>query len=266
MRDFKNFLIGIILGISNIIPGVSAGTMAVTLGIYDKLIDSLSMNFKNLKINFKFLFFIGSGVLFGIIVFSGILERFLFYYPWQMSYLFMGLIIGGMRVLFKEVKKFSIRKSDYIYLFVTFLILIFISFIKPINNVIVLSSINFKNLLCLFLSGVLASSAMVVPGISGSFILILFGMYNSIISAVSNFNFLILMPFGVGVLFGLIVTIKIVRYLLEKFKVRTYMCIIGLIIGSIFSIFPGFEFSLIGLNCVFMLMIGILISYYISKI
>lgn len=266
MRDLKNFLIGIILGISNIIPGISAGTMAVTLGIYDKLIGSVSKNFKNLKNNFRFLIFIGLGVVFGVIGFSSILEKFLIHYPWQMNYLFMGLIIGGMGTLFKEIRNFSVKRRDYIYLIITFLILIFISLVKPTDNVNILSNINFKNLFYLFLSGFAASSAMVVPGISGSFILILFGMYSSIISAVSNFNFLVLLPFGIGVLFGLIITIKIVGYLLEKFKVQTYMCIIGLIIGSIFSIFPGFEFSIIGLNCIVMLLFGILISYYVSKI
>lgn len=266
MIDFKNFLIGIILGISNIIPGVSAGTMAVTLGIYDKLIDSVLKNFRNFRKNFKFLFFVGLGVLFGIIAFSSIMEKLLIYYPWEMNYLFTGLILGGMGVLFKEVKKHPVKKMDYLYLLITFLILVFMSFVKPEGNMKILSTIDLKNLIYLFLSGFIASSAMVVPGISGSFILILFGMYNSIISAVSNFKFSILIPFGVGVLFGLVITIKIIGYLLERFKIQTYMCIIGLVIGSIFSIFPGFEFSIIGAKCVIMLLIGILISYYVSKI
>lgn len=266
MNDLKNIFIGMILGVSNIIPGVSAGTMAVVIGIYGKLIDSISGIFKNFKNNFRFLFFIGIGVLGGVIFFSNIIKKLLDRYPSQMNYLFMGLIIGGVGVLFREIKIYKSKKSDYVYFLITFLILVVMKFLYVNDGANIISEINFKNLVYLFLSGFIAAGAMVIPGVSGSFILILFGMYNSIISALSNFNIIILFPFGVGVLVGIIVMIKVIEFFIKKFKVRTYMAIIGLVIGSVFSIFPGFEFSIIGISYIAMFLFGFLISFYIPKL
>lgn len=261
----KNIFIGMVLGVSNIIPGVSAGSMAVVMGIYDKLIDSVCTVFKDFKRNFKFLFFLGIGVLLGIILFSSLMEKLLISYPWQMNYLFMGLIIGGIGMLFKEIKEEKLKKTDYIYFLIPLILLIAINFISSSESVII-DNLSLKNALYLLICGFVASSTMVIPGVSGSFILILLGAYGSIISAVSNFNLPILFPFGIGVLLGLIVMVKLIEFLLKRFKLKTYMCIVGLVIGSLFSIFPGFEFSLKGLSSIVMFVVGYAISFYIPKL
>ena len=257
MDDLKNIFKGVILGVSNIIPGVSAGTMAVILGIYNKIIDSISEVLRNFKENFRFLFFfIGIGILGGIIIFSNILEEFLKKYPWQMNYLFMGLIAGSIGILFKTAISYNPKKSYYGYFIVTLLILVIMRFINSPIDAKIIVSLNFKNIIFLMLSGFVASSAMILPGVSGSFVLVLFGMYNSIISAISNFNIIVLIPFGIGVILGLIIMIKIIGYLLKNFKAQTYMGIVGLVVGSIFSIFPGFEFSILGISCIVVFLIG----------
>ena len=266
MDDLKNIFKGVILGVSNIIPGVSAGTMAVILGIYNKIIDSVSGVLRNFKENFRFLFFIGIGILGGIIFFRNILEEFLKKYPWQMNYLFMGLIAGSIGILFKTAISYNPKKSYYICFVITLLILVIMRFISPPIDSKIIVSLNFKNIIFLMLSGFVASSAMILPGVSGSFVLVLFGMYNSIISAISNFNIIVLIPFGIGVILGLIIMIKIIGYLLKNFKAQTYMGIVGLVVGSIFSIFPGFEFSILGISCIVVFLIGFLISFCICKI
>ncbi len=265
LSDIKNLFYGILLGVSNIIPGVSAGTVAVMLGIYNTLINSISGIFKNFKVIFRFLFFIGSGVLIGIIGLSSVMDNLLEKYPLQMSYLFMGLIAGSIGILFKEVMSFKPKKIHFVYFLITFLFLVIIKFINPSTDVIVISELNLKIVLILVLSGFLASSSMVLPGVSGSFVLVLLGVYNSIISAVSHFQINILIPFGVGVILGFVVMVKLIEYLLKKFKVQSYIGILGLVVGSIVSIFPGFEFSSNGIWCIVVFVLGFIISSFLCK-
>lgn len=267
MENLRNILNGVILGISNIIPGVSAGTMLVVLGIYDKLIKSISGIFKNFKRNFRFLFFIGLGMALGVLLFSNLISHLLDKYPWQMNYLFIGLILGTFGVLFKTVKQFNPSKSRYIFFIITFLILVAIRFVKvPEYSQNIITDLSFENIIIIFISGFMASSAMIIPGLSGSFILIVFGMYNSIITAVSELNILILIPFGIGVILGFLFMIRVIEYLLREFEVQTYMAIFGFVVGSLVLIFPGFEFSVVGLTCIVSLIVGFLISYFICKI
>ena len=267
MGDLRNILNGVVLGLSNIIPGVSAGTMLVVLGIYDKLIKSISTIFCKFKENFRFLFFLGLGILLGILLFSNILSYFLDRYPWQMNYLFMGLILGTFGILFKTVKDFNPNKLSYTFFLITFLILIGIRFMDiSIYSRDIIDELSLRNAIMLFASGFVAASAMVIPGLSGSFILIVFGVYNSIIVAVSELNILILIPFGVGVILGFLCMIRVIEYLLKAFKIQTYMGILGLVTGSLVLIFPGFEFSMVGLTCILSLILGFAISYFMCKI
>ena len=265
MHDLKNFLKGLVLGISNIIPGVSAGTLAVVMGIYDKLLQAIAFIFKDFKKNFRFLFFIGLGIGCGILFFSYILEKLIGKYPWQVNYLFMGLIAGSFGMLFKTAKSYNPKKSHFIYFFITFSILVIMKFMTNESIVKIIVDVNFKNIMILFFSGFIASCALILPGISGAFILMLLGIYNSIISAVSNFNVLILFPFGLGVLAGLLLMSKFIQFLLEKYKSQSYMAILGFTVGSIISIFPGFEFSFLGLTCLIIFLIGYIISFYIFR-
>lgn len=266
MTDIKNIFRGILLGVSNIIPGVSAGTVAVILGIYNKLIDSISGIFKNFKSNFRFLVFIGIGVLIGIIGLSNLMENLLDKYPWEMRYLFMGLIAGSIGILFREVMSFKPKKSDFTYFIITFFILVIIRFITPSTDTYFIGDLNFKIIIILIFSGFIASSAMILPGVSGSFVMVLMGVYNLIISAISDFNIIILIPFGIGVILGFVTMVKLIGYLIQKFKVQSYMAILGLVIGSIISIFPGFEFSINGIVYILIFLVGFLISFFLCKV
>ncbi len=117
----------------------------------------------------------------------------------------------------------------------------------------------------LIIAGMISAFTMIIPGISGSFILLTIGCYTTIITAISTFNVMLLMPFGIGVLIGLIGGSKLVRILLERYTQATYLVILGLVVGSVFTIFPGFSFSFSGIASVIALIVGAVVSYAFSQ-
>ena len=219
---------GFFVGIANIIPGVSGGTLAITLGIYEELIEAISHFFKKIKSNIKFLIPIGIGAFTAIVIGSRIIEISLEKYTLPTLLFFTGLILGGMPMLFGKIKK-NIKPSYALIFLATFALVIGIMFLKTGNNV-VLVDLNAWGYFKLFLVGMIAAATMIIPGISGSFMLMVMGYYEPIINAINEFtsfnnlwnNFWILMPFGIGVLLGIIVIAKIIEFLFQKFEVPTY--------------------------------------------
>lgn len=236
---------GFFVGIANIIPGVSGGTLAITLGIYEELIEAISHFFRKLKSNIKFLIPIGIGAFTAIVIGSRIIEISLEKYTLPTLLFFTGLILGGMPMLFGKIKK-NIKPSYALIFLATFALVIGIMFLKTGNNV-VLVDLNAWGYFKLFLVGMIAAATMIIPGISGSFMLMVMGYYEPIINAINEFtsfnnlwnNFWILMPFGIGVLLGIIVIAKIIEFLFQKFEVPTYFGIIGFVLASLIGIFTS---------------------------
>ena len=236
---------GFFVGIANIIPGVSGGTLAITLGIYEELIEAISHFFRKLKSNIKFLIPIGIGAFTAIVIGSRIIEISLEKYTLPTLLFFTGLILGGMPMLFGKIKK-NIKPSYALIFLATFALVIGIMFLKTGNNV-VLVDLNAWGYFKLFLVGMIAAATMIIPGISGSFMLMVMGYYEPIINAINEFtsfnnlwnNFWILMPFGIGVLLGVIVIAKIIEFLFQKFEVPTYFGIIGFVLASLIGIFTS---------------------------
>lgn len=236
---------GFFVGIANIIPGVSGGTLAITLGIYEELIEAISHFFKKIKSNIKFLIPIGIGAFTAIVIGSRIIEISLEKYTLPTILFFTGLILGGMPMLFGKIKK-NIKPSYALIFLATFALVIGIMFLKTGNDV-VLVDLNAWGYFKLFLVGVIAAATMIIPGISGSFMLMVMGYYEPIINAINEFtsfnnlwnNFWILMPFGIGVLLGIIVIAKIIEFLFQKFEVPTYFGIIGFVLASLIGIFTS---------------------------
>ena len=267
---------GMIIGVANIIPGVSGGTLALTLGIYEKILSILSDIKKNIKKNLKFILLLGIGVVLGILLSSKVLSFTLKNYNSQTIFLFVGLILGGLPVIFKEVnKKISITNILIAIFFIIFVL--FFNFTNIRFPEIDFKYLTFFDYIILIIVGMVASSTMVIPGISGSFILMILGYYDKIIEIVSDitnfdhlfFNLSILIPFGIGVVIGLILLAKILLYLLNKYKVKTYFAIIGFIIGSIIVLIfqiKGFTFTFINIiTCLITFIIGYFVSIYIAK-
>lgn len=236
---------GFFVGIANIIPGVSGGTLAITLGIYEELIEAISHFFGKIKSNIKFLIPIGIGAFTAIVIGSRIIEISLEKYTLPTILFFTGLILGGMPMLFGKIKK-NIKPSYALIFLATFALVIGVMFLKTGNDV-VLVDLNAWGYFKLFLVGVIAAATMIIPGISGSFMLMVMGYYEPIINAINEFtsfnnlwnNFWILMPFGIGVLLGIIVIAKIIEFLFQKFEVPTYFGIIGFVLASLIGIFTS---------------------------
>jgi putative membrane protein len=267
---------GFIIGIANIIPGVSGGTLAITLGIYEKLIETIGHFFSNLKENLKFLIPIGVGAGLSIVVLSNIIKYSLKYYKLPTTLFFVGLIVGGLPLLVKKIKEDKNYKKDYsnyVVLFITFVLVAMFAFMKDSGAKVVLEHMMFIDYLKLFLVGVVAAGTMVIPGISGSFVLMLLGYYEPIINVISDVthfnniinNGLIILPFGLGIIIGIVVIARIIEYLLSKQPIKTYYGIIGFVCASLIAILmPLFSLTfnianiLIGLVLMF---VGIIIAY-----
>lgn len=248
MKDYIILVIkGFFLGVANIIPGVSGGTLAITLGIYQDLIEAISHFFKQLKKNLKLLIPLGIGMVVAILLGSKIISYCLDKFPFPTTLFFIGLIVGGIPLLTKKIKLKKVKPLNIAVFLLTFGIVMIMIFLNEGNNLVNLTNMNFIKTISLFIVGMVAAATMVIPGISGSFVLMLLGYYKPIVETISNLtdfsllghNILVLAPFGMGVLIGVILIAKIIEYLLKKHEEATYYGIIGFVISSIIGLALG---------------------------
>lgn len=263
IKHVMNIFYGIILGVSNVIPGVSAGTMAVVLNIYDELLGAVSLKKEHLKKNLIFLATIGIGAVVGILVFSNAITFLFEKYNMPTNFLFIGIIIGSIPMVINHARAGEkIRSKNWIPFIITFGVMIVMVLTNDAEaNEVILREINLGMSIWLIFAGAISAFSMIIPGISGSFIMLTLGVYTSVITAVSEFNFAILIPVVIGILIGLILGIKIVKVLLSKYQQATYMAILGLVIGSVLVIYPGFTFNFTGFFALICMCIGIMITY-----
>ncbi len=227
---------GILIGAGCILPGISSGVLCVIFGIYEKLLESILNFFKDIKENTKFLFPIAIGGIIGVILFSKILQYLLYKYPVQTKSIFIGLILGGVILLFKQMdtkEKFKIKNLFYLVIS----LLIGISMVYIENKIGTETKENVSNLY-LIISGFLMSIGIVVPGVSNTIILMLLGVYTLYLNSVSTLYLPILIPMGIGLILGSLIFMKIIKYLLEKFYIQTILSIIGFTLGSILVLLP----------------------------
>ena len=209
---------GLIIGLGKIIPGVSGSILAISLGVYEKCIDIISNLKIELKHNIKFLFLLCIGIILGIVIGSKIVYHLLDKYYVQTMSLFIGLIIGTIPSILKKVK---ITKNDYKYLVLPF-VLIYIIFLLPPNEL----KIN------TILIGLIDAFTMIVPGISGTAIFMILGVYDEILILFSNiFNFQIIL-YLIGLVIGILMTTKIINYGFKNYSNESYIIILSLVISS----------------------------------
>ncbi len=257
MHFITDFIKGIFVGVANVIPGVSGGTMAVSFGIYDKMLSAISNLLKEFKKSFKTLLPICLGMATGIIAFTFILPIMLKEQPFTTSSAFTGLIIGGLPALLKTLSD-TVKKNgrgsvavNIIVFLIMFAIAAAMPFFKGDKESGMLLAVNAKNIIVVPFMGILAAAAMVIPGVSGSLMLMIFGYYFGIVTAVKDFitalksfdigqmvdRGIILGPFAIGCILGLFFISKLISWLLKKFPVATYAGILGLVAASPISIF-----------------------------
>ena len=266
----KNILKGFIIGIGKIIPGVSGALLAITLGVYDKALNAITNFFDNKKENTKLLITLAIGIILAILIFSKIINYALTKYFLITMLFFIGLIIGGIPNILKKVK----TKNWYIIL-ISFSI-IFLLTITQIDNNYILKN-NFSDYLILVFAGFLEALGTVVPGISSTALLMIVGMYNLIINAISNLidfnliitNIKIIIPFGIGLLIGLIAISIIINYLLNKHSEKTYSFVLGVTIASVLLLIIktfSSSFTIISLMIgIIFLILGVIISLLLDK-
>lgn len=229
------FLKGLIIGIGRIIPGVSGSVIAISLNVYEKAIDAISNFFKKPFINLKFLIPLALGVIASIIYFSKIIAYSLDNFYLYTMLLFIGLIIGGIPSLFKKINKDFNIKNVVIFL-ITFLLVMALVFITKDN-----SNSSYDNFYTLIIIGVIDAATMVIPGISGTAVLMLLGYYEATLNffaSLGDFHLLIaniefVIYYGLGIIIGGILFIKLMEYLLKKKTIPTYFAINAFAISSI---------------------------------
>lgn len=248
---------GIVVGIANIIPGVSGGTMMVAMGLYDKLIHCITHLKSEFKKSLQLLIpiFLGMGI--AIVVLSRIFEFLLSTYPIPTNFAFCGLIAGSLPFIVEKVKGHSVTVDKIIPFLVFFAIVIVMAMMGETNGTAADVSFNVVNVLKLFGVGVIAAATMVVPGVSGSMMLMLLGYYDTILATINDtvdaliaFDMTemirvigILVPFGIGVVIGIFGIAKLIEFIFSKAQVHAYYAIIGLIIASPIAILIQMDWS-----------------------
>lgn len=241
---------GIAIGIANVVPGFSGGTMAVILKVYEKIINALNDITKHPIKIIKECFGLLLGVILGIVIASFTIVLLINIFPFQTIMFFVGLILGSIPSIYEKTLKYDnkLNKLSYVIAFIVCLVLMVV--MPLINTGLEFSEVNPLTLIVVLLMGVISAAAMIIPGVSGSLILVVFGYYmlimdniKSFLENILKFNFsnignsaLVLVAFAIGCVLGIIFVSKLIKMLLNKFPKVVYYCILGLLIGSIFSI------------------------------
>lgn len=246
---------GFIIGIAKVLPGVSGCLLAISLGIYEKVINILSNLKTELKKNYIFLLKLGIGFIIGVLLISKVLYVFINeYYVYTLS-LLLGLLVGSIPDF---ISKIEIKFKYILFLFIGFILLILI---KKINL-----NLNSNSYILL---GIIEALSTIIPGLSGSALMIMLGNYNMMLKLLMNpfnFNFIV---FIISFFITILIFSKIINYLLLKYKSQSYMFILGLFLYSIYNLFISImHYKVIFINCILiyiLFFLGILISYIIKK-
>lgn len=246
MNYIIDILKGIVIGIANIIPGVSGGTMMVSMGIYDKIISSVTGMLKHLRESIMTLLPYGIGMVIGIVGPAFLIKYLFANFAFATSMAFIGLILGGIPIIVKRISGKRLCPRNIIAFLIMFIFIIGLKFVGGSGSEVSLDVITPILLIELFFVGVIAAATMVIPGVSGSMVLMLLGFYNPVLTAITDcvsaltafdiavliHNVEILAPFGIGVVIGIFAVAKLIELLIKKQEAMTFSGILGLIIAS----------------------------------
>lgn len=269
MNMFKNIIKGMMIGIANIMPGVSGGTLAVSMGIYDKLIHCITHILSEFKESMKFLLPIFAGAGIALVALTFVIEALFQYYPIPTNLLFIGLIVGGLPPVVTKVKSHKLSFGHILAGLLFFALVVGMAMMGGNGNRQVTLNLGIVPMIKLVLVGIIAAVTMIIPGVSGSMVLLILGYYQPIIQQITAFctavitldmagilhGVAILLPFGIGVLIGILGIAKIIEIIFEKYPIYAYCAIIGLIAASPIAIlvcsnFAGFSVSVLLISIV----------------
>ena len=279
MKWFLDVLRGAVIGLANVIPGVSGGTMMVSMGIYDKLIYSINNLFKKFRECFKILLPYLVGMVLAILAGSFALKKAFGDFPLPTNALFIGLILGSLPLILKQMKGEKIGWQGALAFVLLFALVVGLKLAEAENRTAI--SLNIGTVFLMVLLGAICSAAMVIPGVSGSMILKTLGFYEPIVTeaipglvkgitggnwdaVLSNLG--ILLPFLIGIVAGIFGIAKLIEVLMNKWKGRTYCGILGMVTASPVvilmdtKIYAGFN-AVICIVSVLLLAAGALIAF-----
>ena len=281
------FVVGMVMGIANIIPGVSGGTMAVVFGIYEELMEALAKFITDKENRFKhilFLVILFAGTLLAILIFSKALSWAFDNYELMTVNFFIGLIIGSIPVVVKSHHDMKLNRGRSISFLLGMSIVIILALFQhgsgTHSQAFDYTQYGILHYLYFGICGIIAASAMIIPGVSGSFILILLGVYRTVLDSISGISGLLLEQginpeakvrimiigsLGVGVVIGILGFARLMSWALKTQPAITMYFILGLLIGSIYQIYPGFSFNIMGLGSVLTFAFGLVLSLQFGK-
>ncbi|MCL2440124.1 MAG: DUF368 domain-containing protein [Treponema sp.] len=276
MELIKLTSIGFVLGITAIIPGFSVATMAVVFNVYDRLINVIVPNIKKILAVWQFWLPLVIGGIAGIIFFSKVFSLLMVNYSVPAYWFFIGVITGSIPLIYKKTcpetdsnKKFALPSIPSVICFIfAIAVMIFMAIVKPDEGLAVYTELTPYIFGMLALAGALAAIAMIIPGISGAFMLLVIGFYQTVLQSVSDLNIPLIVPVVLGAAAGLLLSAAFVRFLLSKVPRETYGAVLGLVTGSIFVLYPGgFAFQaragiIISIVCLFT---GFILSFLMSR-
>ena len=250
MNSFKHYfnvaLKGFGMGAANVVPGVSGGTIALLTGIYSDIVASLnaltekktySSLFKGrLKefwqsVNGSFLLALLIGVVVSIFSLAKLMTYVLTYYPVLTWAFFFGLILCSSVLMFRDIKGW--KGTDAIFLLIGLGLGVALCLLSPTQTP--------NDLWFIFICGALAICTMILPGVSGSFILLILGKYDYIMNAVSSLNVPVLLAMGAGCVVGILAFAKLLHFLLAKWEKQTMIVLLGFVIGSLIKVWPWYD-------------------------
>ena len=240
MEYVVNVLKGIVIGVANAIPGVSGGTMMVIMKVFDRLLGAVSFNLKKLKENFWFLLTIVIGMGIGVILSSKVLSICFEQFYVQTQFFFMGVVLGSLPMIYKEAtKEKKLAPVHLIPFAIGVAVIIGVSLISSSMGAnTVRTTLDVSTFIYLVIVSIIAAAAMIMPGLSGSLVLLILGGYQTAIQAVDEMNIPILIPIAIGIIIGIVACAKLITLCLKKWQRGTYSVILGLIFGSFYAIFP----------------------------
>ncbi len=257
MDKIKDILRGVVIGVANIIPGVSGGTMMVSMGVYDTLIGCINHLFSDFKGSISKLWPYVVGMALGIVGLAKVITMMLDKIPVQTAFLFIGLILGSLPIILNRIKGQKTGAPAMVAGLLAFLLVVGLQVFGRQGGTDVTLTLNLGQIIILFLIGIIASATMVIPGVSGSMMLMLLGYYNPIVGTVSRLIDVlihfdlggilscvgILAPFGIGVVCGIFGVAKLIEILLNRFPGVTFSAILGLVLASPVAILIEISFA-----------------------
>ena len=277
MKLLFETLKGMVIGLANIIPGVSGGTMMVSMGIYDTLIHCITHLFKEFKKSVCTLLPYAIGIGAAIVTLSFALKWAFAEFPLPTNTLFIGLILGGLPTIFKQVRGEKIGLPGIVLFIFFFALIVLLQIFQQENSVVI--QLSFLEVIKLFLIGCIASATMVIPGVSGSMILKLIGYYEPLVTGAipscitaltsGDWNVLfanatLLIPFGLGIVVGIFAIAKLIEVLMVHCKGLTYMAIIGMVVASPVAILLGTDISAVSFMIVLASIVTFVIGYVVA--